>query len=134
MFLQLNIGFLFLNLARKEETQTRFPILQSLHCLWQEKKKPKPVLQVSKLDYENVAGTGWREKALTTSWTISQNSPLAFRVVKKKQDTICQDDWDKETNYNKEEKKDQQERTEEDRQMTGVREQQQNRDLEFLEI
>jgi hypothetical protein len=58
MFLQLNIGFLFLSLARKEETQTRFPILQSLHCLWQEKKKPKPVLQVSKLDYENVAGTG----------------------------------------------------------------------------
>ncbi len=130
MFLQLNIGFLFLNLARKEETQTRFPILQSLHCLWQEKKKPKPVLQVLKLDYENVAGTGWREQALITSCTISQNSPLAFRVVKKKQDTIYQDDWDKETNYNKD---DQQERTEEDRQITGGREQQQNRDLEFLE-
>jgi hypothetical protein len=83
-----------------------------------------------KLDYENVAGTGWREQALITSCTISQNSPLAFRVVKKKQDTIYQDDWDKETNYNKD---DQQERTEEDRQITGGREQQQNRDLEFLE-
>jgi hypothetical protein len=39
MFLQLNIGFLFLNLARKEETQTRFPILQSLHCLWKKKEE-----------------------------------------------------------------------------------------------
>jgi hypothetical protein len=50
-----------------------------------------------------------------------------------KEETICQDDWDKETNYNKDDKNDQQERTEEDRQITGGREQQQNRDLEFLE-
>jgi hypothetical protein len=53
-------------------------------------------------------------------------------VVKKKQDTVCQDDIDKETNYNKDDKNDQQERTEEDRHITGGREQQQNRDLEFL--